>query len=85
MGLSGSSDPEVLEWAAAAERVLLTHDVSTMPRYAYDRVRSSRPMAGVIAVPPHLPIGQVIDDLMLLAEYSLDGEWQDQILYLPLR
>ena len=56
-----------------------------MPRYAYDRVRSSRPMAGVIAVPPHLPLGQVIDDLMLLAEYSLDGEWQDQILYLPLR
>ncbi len=38
-GLSGADDATVLEWAAGAGRVLLTHDVSTMTRYAYDRVR----------------------------------------------
>jgi hypothetical protein len=32
-----------------------------------------------------LPIGRVIDDLLLLTAYSLDGEWEGQVRYLPLR
>jgi len=30
VGLSGADDPTVLEWAAHENRVLLTHDVSTV-------------------------------------------------------
>jgi hypothetical protein len=26
-----------------------------------------------------------IEDILLLAEISLDGEWEGQIIYLPLR
>ncbi len=40
-GLSGAVDPDVLEWAAREGRVLLTHDVATMTRYAYERLRNS--------------------------------------------
>jgi hypothetical protein len=32
-----------------------------------------------------LPIGGVIEDLLLLAGASLEGEWEGQVLYLPLR
>jgi predicted nuclease of predicted toxin-antitoxin system len=39
-GMSGADDPAVLEWAAREGRVLLTHDVATMTRYAYERVRA---------------------------------------------
>lgn len=39
VGLSGKDDPTVLEWAAQEGRILLTHDVATITRYAYDRVR----------------------------------------------
>ncbi|MDQ4039747.1 MAG: DUF5615 family PIN-like protein, partial [Actinomycetota bacterium] len=39
-GLRGADDPAVLEWAAAEGRVLLTHDVATMTRYAYERVQA---------------------------------------------
>jgi predicted nuclease of predicted toxin-antitoxin system len=35
VGLSGADDPTVLEWAAQEGRVLLTHDVTTITRYAY--------------------------------------------------
>ncbi len=35
-GLSGADDPAVLEWAAREGRILLTHDVATMTRYAYE-------------------------------------------------
>lgn len=83
--LSGADDPTVLEWCAAHKRVLLTHDVTTITRHAYERVLAGKPMPGVFEVPLDLPISTVIEDLLLLAEYSLEGEWEGQIRYLPLR
>ncbi len=84
-GLSGADDPTVLEWAAQQGRILLTHDVSTITHYAYTRVRAGRPMPGIFEVGRDIPINTVIDDIIILAEYSLDGEWEGQVRYLPLR
>jgi hypothetical protein len=84
-GLSGADDPAVLEWAAQAGRVLLTHDVSTMTRHAYDRVRQGQPMPGVFEVSRQVPIGVAIEEILVLAECSLPGEWEGQVRYLPLR
>jgi hypothetical protein len=84
-GLSAADDAAILEWAAQSGRVLLTHDVATMTRYAYDRVREGRPMPGVFEVGRHVPIGVAIEEILLLAECSLDGEWEGQVRYLPLR
>jgi hypothetical protein len=85
VGLSGATDPQVLEWAATEGRLLLTHDVVTITRYAYERVAVGQRMPGVIEVNRSVSIGQAIEDLLLLAEVSLDNEWEGQILYLPLR
>jgi hypothetical protein len=41
-------------------------------------------MPGVVEVNSRLPIGQVIDDLLLLAECNHEQEWEGRILYLPL-
>jgi hypothetical protein len=84
-GLLSADDPTILDWAAQANRVLLTHDVATMTRYAYDRVREGKPMPGVFEVGRHVPIGLAIDEIVLLVECSLDGEWEGQVRYLPLR
>jgi hypothetical protein len=84
VGLSGQPDPVVLAWAAQADRVILTHDVSTMTAHAYGRIADGLPMAGVFAVSQSLPIGQALDDLLLLAECSFAGEWAGQVRYLPL-
>jgi hypothetical protein len=85
VGLSGSPDLRVLEWAADESRILLTHDVNTLVAAAYQRVANSEPMPGVLAVPQDLPISRAIANLVLLAECSLDGEWEGQVRYLPLR
>ncbi len=53
--LVGADDPTILAWAAAEGRVLLTHDVRAMPRYAYDRVARGQPMAGVFEVKRSIP------------------------------
>ena len=85
VGLSGADDSTVLEWAAGHGRVLLTHDASTLTHFAYDRVRCGKPMPGVFEVRRSLPVATVIEDILLLAECSLAGEWEGQVRYLPLR
>ena len=77
-GLTGADDPTVLRWTAAEGRVLMTHDVSTLTRYAYERVRAGEAMPGVFEVCRSVSVGQAIDDLLLLAECSLEGEWEGQ-------
>lgn len=85
VGLSGADDPTVLDWAAQHRRVLLTHDVSTITAFAYDRVRGGKPMPGVFEVGRTIALRSAIEDILLLATCSLDGEWEGQVRYLPLR
>jgi hypothetical protein len=84
-GLSVKDDPHVLEWAARERRVLLSHDVTTMTKHAYDRVSAGLSMPGVFEISQELPIGVAIDEILLLAEYSVEGEWEGQVRFLPLR
>jgi hypothetical protein len=84
-GLLGKSDPAILEWAATENRVLLTHDATTMTKHAYARVESGRPMSGVLEVGQDLSVGKAIDDLILIAQCSFDGEYSNQVRYLPIR
>ena len=56
-----------------------------MPEYAYARVRAAHPMPGVFAVGADVPIGVLIEDLLLIGEFSDAEEWADQVWYLPLR
>ncbi len=84
VGLSGEDDPTILSWAAQENRVLLTHDVATITLYAYERLAQGQPMPGVIEVCLNVPIGRVIEDILIILECSLDGELEGQIYYLPL-
>ncbi len=83
VGLSGQDDPTVLEWAAHENRILLTHDVATITRYAYERMAEFKPMPGVLEVTSDASIGRVIEDLLLLLSCGLDGDLEGQIQYLP--
>ena len=80
-----ADDARVLEWAAQEGRILLTHDLKTMPRHAYERVRNGQAMAGVIAVSRSAPIGEVIEDLLIALGASEAAEYEGQIVYIPLK
>ena len=84
-GLVGADDPTVLEWAARQGRVLLTHDVATITHFAYERIAREEPMPGVFEIPSRLSVRDAIEDLTLVVQCSLDGEWEGQVRYLPLR
>jgi len=85
VGLTRTPDPEVLEWAAQENRVLLTHDKNTITRFAFQRVIEGKRMPGVIEVDRSVPVGVAIEDVLLLAILSESPELEDRIIYLPLR
>ncbi len=80
----GTPDPDVLEWAAAEGRVLVTQDVNTMVGHAWARVRAGLPMPGVLVCGPTLTIGQAIDELELAADGGEPEDFRDQVQFLPL-
>ena len=82
--LEGVPDHKVLALAAEQDRILVSHDFQTMPRHFGDflQIRGSSP--GVVLVPQHLPIGEAIEELVLIWGASDAEEWENRILRIPL-
>lgn len=84
VGLSGEDDPVVLEWAARNDYILITHDVESIPCFAYERIKSGLMMPGVFIANQEVPIGQLINDLLILIECSEQKEWMNQVFFFSL-
>jgi predicted nuclease of predicted toxin-antitoxin system len=82
--LLGADDASVLEWAAREGRILLTHDLDTMTKYANQRIAQGLPLAGVILVRDTIPVAKVIDDLLAIVGASDASDWENRINFLPL-
>jgi predicted nuclease of predicted toxin-antitoxin system len=77
-------DPQVLDWAAAHDRVILTHDVNTMTKYAYERLESGQPLPGVVIIPKELAVGSAIEELVILLACSQPEEFPNRVIHLPI-
>ncbi|HEX8596977.1 MAG TPA: DUF5615 family PIN-like protein [Chloroflexia bacterium] len=84
VGLSGKADNHVLEWAAEHNRILVTHDINTIPAEAYSRVRENLPMPGIFVIPSLISVGEAIEQIVLLEVCSSAGEWEGQVVFLPI-
>lgn len=84
-GLRSQDDETVLAWSATEGRVLASHDVSTLTAFAYVRIKVGQPMPGLIEAGPDVSIATAIEDLLLIAECGEPGDFEGQVLYLPLR
>lgn len=84
VGLTGADDPMILDWAARAGRVLLTHDVATMPDYAYERLMQGLAMLGVMVVPANMPTVLALNEIEWIAVCSRLEDWEGLVRYLPL-
>jgi predicted nuclease of predicted toxin-antitoxin system len=83
-GLAGAQDPDILAWAAAEARIVLTHDTRTMIAYARARVTAAQRMPGLIVVRQELPIRVAFEELVVIAVCSEAPEWEHQIRFIPL-
>ena len=82
--LDSAKDFDVLAHAAMEGRVVVSHDVRTMTAYAKIRLLAGLPMAGLLLIPQAYPVGQAIEDLLLIAEVSTAEEWRGRGIFLPL-
>jgi len=74
-------DPEVLEWAAQENRIVLTHDVQTLVGDAYERLKQGLPMPGVILVPSTLAIGKAIYELGVMIGAGQPDDFDNQVVF----
>src|SRR5262245_2013804 len=84
LDLPSTDDPDILEWAAAEGRVVISQDKSTLVGYALERVKAGEVMPGVIMC-GNATIGQAIDDLELIACAGTPEDFDNPIMYLPLK
>lgn len=82
VGLRTAQDPDILAWAAAEGRILLTHDRKTMTKFAYQRVAAGLPMLGVFVIRDQ--IGQMVEEILVPVLCSEQDEWKDQVRFLPI-
>jgi uncharacterized protein DUF5615 len=65
-GLRGMNDREVLALAAERQRVLVSHDLGTMPAHFRAFGNAGNHSFGVFLIPQSLDVGLVIDQLQLI-------------------
>ena len=80
----GTHDPAILTWCEANGFILITNNRRSMPRHLAAHLALGRHLPGILVVNPGLSMGDLIDELVLIAGASDADEYRDLILYLPL-
>src|SRR6516225_9469843 len=79
-GLLGADDSTVLEKCAAEGRMLVTHDLRTIPEHFAEFI-TQRPSPSVLLIPQKLSIGIAIEGLLLIWHSYDAAEWEDRLGY----
>ena len=69
--------------AADQNRILVTHDLKTMPRHFGEFLMTGRTCPGVFLVSQYEAIGVIVTELVLIWAASDGEEWENRIVKLP--
>jgi len=83
--ISGRDDRELLRFATAEGRVVVTHDVSTMVPAMREQIRIASRCAPIVLVPDSMPVGAAVEDILLLNDCAAEADWAVGVVYIPLR
>jgi hypothetical protein len=82
-GLAGAPDPQVIEFAARENRIVVSHDKRTMPGHFAAFLRSGRNHPGLLLAPKHKALAEVIETLIIIWADADPEQWRKRIHYLP--
>lgn len=80
----GTSDPDLLVWCEKNGFVLITNNRKTMPNHLSDHLNTGHHLPEIFVVNENMSMGQIIGELILIAEASFEDEYQDRISFMPL-
>jgi predicted nuclease of predicted toxin-antitoxin system len=81
--VAGRDDERLFAWAGKNGRVVLTHDLATMVPAI--QLQGQPELCAIVLVPDSLPIGRIIEGVLLLDQCSREADWTAGVSYLPLR
>ena len=76
------ADPEVLLNCAQEGRILVSHDIQTMPVHFREFTRKHR-SPGAFLVPQDLPVGLAVETLLLVWAVTDPREWENRLCLIP--
>jgi hypothetical protein len=80
----GTLDPEIIVWCEKNGFLLITKNRRSMPFHLADHLSTGHHLPGILVLRRQADVGQVIADLVLIAEAADDDEYLDRISYVPL-
>lgn len=80
----GTLDPDILIWCEQRNCVLVTNDRRTMQRHLDAHLAQGHHSPGIFLLNPKFSMDSMIDELINLAHYSLNKEYEDRVIYLPV-
>ena len=79
----GTPDPEILKWCEQNHFILVTNNRKSMPRHLSDHLAEGHSIPGVVTINLNAPMRVVLEDLILIAGASREGELLNRIVYIP--
>ncbi len=80
----GTLDPDILLWCESHDFVLVTNNRRSMPMHLADHLTAGHHVPGIFTISLDLSIGQLIDELIMIAFAALEDEFADRITFLPI-
>lgn len=83
-GIAEADDDVVLDFALQQNRVLITHDIKTIPPLVKQLQIAGQVTPGVVLIGQHVSIKTAIVDLHIIAYCTNLSEWFNKTQFLPL-
>jgi hypothetical protein len=80
----GTSDPDILCWCEENGFLLITNNRKTMPVHLAAHLALGRHSPGIFIINEDMTMGQIIEELSLIAEAAFEDEYTDRISFMPL-
>lgn len=80
----GTLDPEILTWCELNNFILVTNNRTSMPVHLAEHIAQNHHIPGIFVFRRKATIGQIIDDLIFIAQVNELEEFQDRITHIPL-
>lgn len=86
LGVSSRStlDSEILIWHETEGFILVTNNRASMPIHLAKHLTQNKHIPGIFVLRPGATIGEILEDLILIAKAGNPKDYQDRITHIPL-
>jgi hypothetical protein len=80
----GTLDPEILIWCETHNFILITNNRASMPVHLAEHLAQNHRLPGIFTLRPRATIGDILEDLILIAQAGDPKDYQNRITHIPL-